>query len=328
MQLNPRVAFVVVLGLFGVAACGGGGGGGGAGSAPPPPPTIVSGFAYVANSAFNDISAFTINAVTGALTPIPCGSGAGCSINNNNFRAGTNPVSVTVDPSAKFVYVANQIGNDVSAYRINAVTGALTQILCGGGTGCVGDNFQALGASGASSIVVDPSLGKFAYMANAFSNDVSAFTINAATGALVQVSCGLGLACGGANFLAGTRPLSVTVDPSAKFAYVANSASNDVSAYTVNAVTGALTQIPCGSGAGCNINNNILAGTRPLSVTIDPSGKVVYVANSGSGDVSAYRINVATGALTQISCGGGAGCNGNNFQAGNSPLSITTTRKI
>lgn len=41
--------------------------------------------------------------------------------------AGLDPESVTVDPSGKFAYVAN-VGGDVSAYTINATTGALTSI--------------------------------------------------------------------------------------------------------------------------------------------------------------------------------------------------------
>ena len=45
---------------------------------------------------------------------------------NGYVAAGTNPVSVTVDPSGKFAYVAN-FGGGVSAYTINAAP-ALTQI--------------------------------------------------------------------------------------------------------------------------------------------------------------------------------------------------------
>jgi YVTN family beta-propeller protein len=41
----------------------------------------------------------------------------------------------------------------------------------------------------------------------------------------------------------GTVPVSVAVDPAGKFAYVTNSASNDVSIYSIDAATGALTLI-------------------------------------------------------------------------------------
>src|SRR5262245_65629541 len=73
-------------------------------------------FAYVANQFSNDVSAYTINAATGALTPIP----------GSPFTAGVFPVSVAVDPTGKFAYVANQFSNDVSGFTINATTGVLT----------------------------------------------------------------------------------------------------------------------------------------------------------------------------------------------------------
>jgi 6-phosphogluconolactonase (cycloisomerase 2 family) len=72
-------------------------------------------------------------------------------------------------------------------------------------------------------------------VANISGDDVSAYTINATTGALTQIT--------GSPFPAGTQPFSVTVDPSAKFAYVANGGGGNVSAYTSDATTGALTQI-------------------------------------------------------------------------------------
>ena len=73
-------------------------------------------FAYVANEFSGNVSAYTINPTTGALTPIA------------NYTAGTQPASVTVDPTGKFAYVANYGGANVSAYRINSTTGALTPI--------------------------------------------------------------------------------------------------------------------------------------------------------------------------------------------------------
>jgi YVTN family beta-propeller protein len=70
------------------------------------------------------------------------------------------------------------------------------------------------------------------------------------------------------------------VDPAGKFAYVTNSGSNDVSMYTIDATTGALTSM-----------GTIAAGTDPVSVAVDPAGKFAYVTNSGSNDVSMYTIN-------------------------------------
>jgi len=240
------------------------------------PVTYTPRFAYVANYSDNDVSAYTINATTGALT----------QITGSPFPAGVAPLSVTVDPSGKFAYVANYSDN-VSAYTINATTGALTPVS--------GSPFPA--GNGPQSVTVDPS-GKFAYVANEGDADVSAYTINATTGALTAVS--------GSPFPAGSLPFSVTVDPSGQFAYVANSLNNDVSAYTINATTGALTAV---SGSP------FPAGSIPLSVTVDPSGKFAYVANDSGNDVSAYTINATTGVLTQIT--------GSPFPAGSGPFSVT-----
>jgi YVTN family beta-propeller protein len=77
------------------------------------------------------------------------------------------------------------------------------------------------------------------------------------------------------------------VDPAGKFAYVTNSGSNDVSMYTIDTTTGALTSI-----------GTIAAGSTPTSIAIHPSGRFAYVTNSGSNDVSMYGIDSATGALT------------------------------
>jgi 6-phosphogluconolactonase len=279
-------------------------------------------FAYVANSSSGDVSAYNINTSTGALTQIDCGGGAGCNAPffSKNFMAGNSPSSVTIDPTGKFAYVANfaTTGN-VSAYTINPGTGALTQIDCGGGAGCNAKNFVA--GTYPKSVTVAPT-GDFAYVANQNSNDVSAYTINIITGALTQINCGGGAGCSTAipaNFAAGTNPQSIIVDTF--IAYVANAGTNDVSAYSFDIITGVLTQINCGGGSGCN-GNNFAAGNAPQSVTSSPSGKLVYVANYVSKDVSAYSTD-GSGALIQVNCGGGAGCNGKNFLAGNSPNSIT-----
>ena len=251
------------------------------------PVTYTPKFAYSANWGSNDISAYTINAGSGALTQVNCGGGAAC--NGANFRAGTTPFSVTVDPAGRFAYVPNQGDSAVSAYRIDATTGVLTQINCGGGAGCNGANFRA--GSAPLSITIDPS-GRFAYAANNASNFNSAYAIDATTGALTSI--------GTTNLtLTLDYPYSVTVDPTGRFAYVANSGSADVSAYTINATTGALTQINCGGGAGCN-GAKFAAGLYAISVTVDPSGRFAYVANAGSNNVSAYTINGVTGALAAV----------------------------
>lgn len=285
-------------------------------------------FAYVANlnnvppGNRGDISAYAINPTTGALTQINCTGGV-TVCNGNNFLAGTGPSSVTVDHDGRFAYVANADDNSVSAYTIDAVSGALTQVLCGGSvTACGvvdpadpatthnGDNFLA--GNGPRSLDIDPT-SRFVYVANANDNSVAAYTINAATGALTLASCGApGPSCNASgHFLAGTTPTSIVVDRTGKFVFVANIISGNISAYSIaNAAggTGALTALA---------SSPISAGTSPTSITVDLSGKFVYVANYDSADVSAYSMSTTTGALSPIA--------GSPFAAGTNPASVVTT---
>ncbi len=240
-------------------------------------------FTYVANAGSNDVSMYTINATTGALTAIAPGT----------IAAGRFPQAVAVDPSGRFAYVATLEFDAVSMYTINATTGALTSI---------GTTVTAGGS--AQSVAVDPS-GRFAYVASAdndfgFSSVVSMFTINATTGVLTSIGA----------IDAGITPASVAVDPSGRFAYAASNAfsvgeTGNVFMYIINATTGALTSI-----------GTIAAGIDPASVAVDPSGRFAYAANAelfgGTGNVSMYTIDVTTGALTSVG----------TIAAGSNPLSV------
>ena len=84
-----------------------------------------------------------------------------------------------------------------------------------------------------------------------------------------------------ATISAGTNPISVTVDPTGRFVYVANYSSNTVSQYSINQTTGQLAALSTAT---------ISAGTNPYSVTVDPTGRFVYVTNYSSNTVSQYTI--------------------------------------
>src|SRR5271170_1137896 len=56
-------------------------------------------FAYVVNRGSNDVSAYTVDAMTGALTALA----------GSPFAVGTLPVGITVDPTGNYAYVVNQM---------------------------------------------------------------------------------------------------------------------------------------------------------------------------------------------------------------------------
>jgi 6-phosphogluconolactonase (cycloisomerase 2 family) len=102
-----------------------------------------------------------------------------------------------------------------------------------------------------------------------------------------------------------TGPTSVTVDPSSKYAYAANT-NGTVSAYNIDQITGALT----------DLGTPVYAGTYPTSVTVDPSGKFAYAADTISGTIYSYTIDQTTGALGV----------GTAMPAGKYPTSVTVDK--
>ncbi len=252
-------------------------------------------FAYAVNYVTSDVSVYAINQTTGSLTP------AGTA-----FTRG-NPNAITVDPSGRYVYVADK---GVSVYAINQSTGALTA------------KTPVYAGSNPAALAVDPT-GRFVYVVNYGSNSVSAFAINQNTGDLSSL---------GASVAAGTAPVGITVDPSGRFAYVTNSNSNTVSVYSIDQASGLLKAVstaptgvypfavavdPTGrfayvADSGVSVyaidqttgaltaGTPVTAGTGPTAITVDPTGKYVYVANWSSSDISAFTINQTSGALAAL----------------------------
>lgn len=265
-------------------------------------------FAYVVNSKSHDVTMFTVDPATGALSKIgSIGAGkepyaitvdpmgrfvyAG-NFGSNNIstylidqktgeltatglvETGIGPYSVTVDPTGRFAYSANENSStDVWVYQVDQVTGALTFVETVDAGTC------------STSVTVDP-LGRFAYVANLCSNDVSTYGIQSETGKLIPLG----------RVGAGNGPISVAVDPFGRFAYVAHYNSNDVWAYRIDPSTGVLAKI-----------GTLPAGRQSFSVVVEPSGRFVYVASSASNDVSMYRIDQSTGGLTSLGTAPGPG---------------------
>jgi 6-phosphogluconolactonase len=186
-----------------------------------------------------------------------------------------------------------------------------TLVACGGGGGAGGDPSAAMPPESRSGAPPAGNLGGnvagFVYVANSGSNNVSAYSINTSTGTLSEIS--------GSPFAAGVGPTSMAVDPSGKFAYVANGGSanftDTVSAYVINATSGALTS------AGTFSTQRL----SPRSIAVDASGRFVYTANGGSRTagfgVLAYAINTGSGGLSPVA--------GSPFTAGTNPSAVAVS---
>ena len=210
-----------------------------------------------------NVSGYAVDKITGALSPLA----------GSPFAAGSGPSSVAVDPTNKYLYVANLLSDNVSAFAVDGATGALTEI--------AGSPFAA--GMNPISLAVDP-LGKFLYVVNQKSNNLSVYTVDSATGSLSPLAS--------SPFSAGSSPASVTVAPSGKFIYITNNAAFNIVAYAIDRTADTLKPVP---GSPFNVFG-------PVSAAVDPSGKFLYVSSAYhvQDQLSVFTINGNNGALTQL----------------------------
>ncbi|TPQ44544.1 3-carboxymuconate cyclase [Burkholderia ubonensis] len=273
-------------------------------------------FLYAANINSNTVSAYTVNAMTGALTPVTGGPFAARSspngmvvnpagtllfVANSNdssvsvysinqttgaltlvgsYAAGAAPTRLAITPNGQFLYAVNQSSHDVSGFAVDSSTGLLTPIS--------GSPFNDAGAvsQGGYGITVNPT-GTVLYVVNWEAN-ITAFAINATTGALTPVS--------GSPFTAnftGWGWQSASLSPDGKLLFASTGNGGNLLTYSVDPTTGALTQLTADSyGAYGNAGANF---TVP-----DPTGKYLYASNPMIGYVSVASINSATGAVQDL----------------------------
>jgi len=92
-------------------------------------------------------------------------------------------------------------------------------------------------------------------------------------------------ASSGSPYKAGIKPSAIASDPTDRFVYVTDFASNQLIGYTIQG----------GSTLDFLVNGPFSTGSEPASISIDPRGKYIYIANQLSNSVGAYVIDPATG---------------------------------
>lgn len=166
---------------------------------------------------------FLALSILGILTIIGSGDGGG----------GGGPGATTY---LRYALVANQDDDSVSTYVVDDTTGRLKWI------GKVDAGTEPI------SVAIHPT-GRYAYVVNSGSANVSQYTIGA-DGGLAPIASAI--------VVTGSSPTDVTVDPSGRYAYVVNWNSSYVSQYTIG-TNGRLT--PMASAT-------VAAETTPLSIAI------------------------------------------------------------
>jgi 6-phosphogluconolactonase (cycloisomerase 2 family) len=198
------------------------------------PPTTEN--LYVADSANYALLNYSVDPAAGALTLVPF------SVTLPGIPTGSVPSGVAVDPCDRFAYVANagpgSTEKDVSAYTICSTVNLLSTPPCPAADfslTSVGPPFPTAGDN-PGPMTVD-AYGKFLYVVNTGSNNMSGYVINATTGALTQFS--------GAPIATGVGPNSIAIRSDDSWLFVANTGyPGTLSQFAITISTGTLNSVP------------------------------------------------------------------------------------
>lgn len=216
-------------------------------------------FVYVTNRDSHDVSAFRVDAVTGALSPVA----------GSPFATVAGPKSAVTSPDGKLLFVAGSSASSIAAFRINP-SGTLTPVS--------GSPFVTEGEP--RELAVDHA-GKHLFVLSEERDSISVFAIEAETGGLSQVP--------GSPFKSANVPTGIAVGSGDRFVYVSYAADDSVAAFAVNETTGVLTPAPLGS---------VTTGAAPGKLLVSASGKRLFVANAGSDSISIFSVDPTRGELT------------------------------
>src|SRR6266487_5803447 len=128
-----------------------------------------------------------------------------------------------------------------------------------------------------------PRAASFAYVASDRAGTVSAFHIDAATGALMPLAS--------ATAATDQNPDSITVDPAGRWLYVAHGDASSIVAFSIDPIGGGLKPAPISRTA---------TGDYPVSATIDAAGRFLYVSTMVADAIEAYAINSTNAALAPV----------------------------
>ena len=245
---------------------------------------------YVANQGNKSVVHFAI-AYRGQLTQ------------KDSVTLPATPVSVTVNASNTYLYVISgtssatlteyalsngAIGSVVATLQL-AVPGFTSDTIIPTGINVLGTGYNndTITSNGSGTALYVTAYDQSAY------NPGGSTTSNANPGWIFGFSVGSNGALSailGSPWQAGVKPSAVTSDPTGRFVYVTDFASNDLIGYSVFS-THMLNFL---------LNGPFKTGNEPTAITIDPRGIYMYVTNSLDNTVSAYTIALPTGTPSTV----------------------------
>jgi 6-phosphogluconolactonase (cycloisomerase 2 family) len=233
---------------------------------------------YVANQGNNSVVHFSI-APNGVLTK------------KDSITTSTEPVALAVSPSGSYLYVLTGTSSSMlTAYSLSTGTigsAAVTETLTVPGYASDTIVPTAVTVLPNSNAVYVAVYDKSAY------NPGGIATSNANPGWLFGYAVGSGgalTATGGSPYQAGVKPTALVCDPTDRFVYATDFASNELIGYSIQD----------GDVLNFLVNGPFKTGNEPAGIAIDPRGLFLYVPDSLDNSISGYNIALSTGTPSAI----------------------------
>jgi 6-phosphogluconolactonase len=231
------------------------------------------------DEATGSVSAFALDARTGALTPL-----------NQEASGGGGPAHVSVDTSGKVLLVANYGGGSVASLPIQA-------------DGSLKPAASVIKHEGASvhpkrqtkpyahSIKVDPS-NTFAYAADLGADKIFIYRLDANAATLTPATPPAAASTPGAG------PRHMALSATGTFLYAINELSLTVTVFARDAKTGALTEVQTIGTLPQGVAADPAFSTA--EVVVHPSGRFLFGSNRGHDSLVVFAIDQGTGKLTLV----------------------------
>jgi 6-phosphogluconolactonase len=250
----------------------------------------------------NGLNLYVVNHDDSSVGEYAIGTDGKIYLQNTYNVTGSLATAIAIDAAGKFLYVTftYQLGpNGQQLYSPASPGPGGVTIFPINGDGSLGTpSTLNVGNNPVGIVVSRPPAGGTAVFAYVLDQEtpttpkatVLGFSQNLTTGALTPTpgtvittdATGKTVATG---YGAGTTPSAIAEDPSARFVYITDKATNQLYGNLV-ANNGSLVPMT---------NSPFATGIFPVGLTIDPRGKFLYVANFSSNTVGAYAIDAASG---------------------------------
>jgi 6-phosphogluconolactonase len=223
------------------------------------------------------VTAYAVDPVTGKLTRL-----------NDQPSQGAIPAHLLVDPTGRFVLVANYIGANFTVLPILAdgTLGPATDVVAVSG---MGPNASRQEAPHPHEVAFDPA-GHFVVGNDLGTDKVWTWTLDTTAGTLVPNALPY------AQVASGSGPRHTAFHPSGHFVYVISEMVSSITAFSYDAARGACTWLQTVS----TLPNHFRGTSACAEIMVHPSGRFLYGSNRGHDSIVGFSIDQATGLLDPI----------------------------